>query len=226
MEDVLDVYTRPYDPRLPQVCMDETHKQLLGEIRDPPPAAPGRAARHDSEYVRGGVANLFLVCEPLRGWRHVTVTDTAHARGLGALRQGVGRCPLSRGREDRAGDGSTEHPHHRPRSTKRSRPPRRSGSRTGWRSTTRRSTAVGSIWRRSSSASWCASAWDAAADTDALRREVGAWEAARNAAGAGSTGASRRRMPGSNSSISIPSPSPDECGISSVPEYYSDLQKY
>ena len=75
MEDVLDVYTRPYDPRFPQVCMDETHTQLLGEVRDPLPAAPGRAARHDPEYARGGVANLFLVCEPLRGWRHVTVTE-------------------------------------------------------------------------------------------------------------------------------------------------------
>jgi hypothetical protein len=74
MEDVLDVYTRPYDPRFPQICMDETHTQLLGEVRDPLPAAPGQVARHDPEYVRGGVANLFLVCEPLRGWRHVTVT--------------------------------------------------------------------------------------------------------------------------------------------------------
>jgi hypothetical protein len=75
MEDVLEVYTRPYDPRFPQVCMDETHTQLLGEVRDPLPAAPGHPARHDPEYARGGVANLFLTCEPLRGWRHVTVTE-------------------------------------------------------------------------------------------------------------------------------------------------------
>ena len=75
MEDVLDVYTRAYDPRFPQVCLDETHTQLLGEVRDPLPAAPGRIARYDPEYVRGGVANLFLVCEPLRGWRHVSVTE-------------------------------------------------------------------------------------------------------------------------------------------------------
>jgi hypothetical protein len=74
MEDVLDVYTRPYDPRFPQVCLDETHTQLLGEVRDPLPGAPGRVARHDPEYARAGVANLFLICEPLRGWRHVTVT--------------------------------------------------------------------------------------------------------------------------------------------------------
>jgi hypothetical protein len=74
MEDVLAVYTRPHDPRFPQVCLDETHTQLLGEVRAPLPLAPEHPARHDPEYVRGGVANLFLVCEPLRGWRHVTVT--------------------------------------------------------------------------------------------------------------------------------------------------------
>jgi hypothetical protein len=85
MEDVLDVYVRPYDPRLPQVCMDETSKQLVGETRVPVPAAPGRPVRHDYEYERHGVSNLFLFVEPLRGWRHVTVTerrtkqDWAHA---------------------------------------------------------------------------------------------------------------------------------------------------
>lgn len=74
MEDVLDVYTRPYDPRFPQVCLDETHTQLLADVRPPLPCAPGLPAREDPEYVRDGVANLFLVCEPLRGWRHVTIT--------------------------------------------------------------------------------------------------------------------------------------------------------
>ena len=84
MEDVLEVYTRPYDPRRPQVCLDETSRQLLDEVTPPLPAAPGRPAREDYEYVRQGVCNLFLVCEPLRGWRHVTVgerrarTDFAH----------------------------------------------------------------------------------------------------------------------------------------------------
>jgi DDE superfamily endonuclease len=75
MEDVLDVYVRPYDARFPQVCMDETSKQLVGETRLPIPAAPGRPLRADYEYERHGVSNLFLVVEPLRGWRHVTVTD-------------------------------------------------------------------------------------------------------------------------------------------------------
>ena len=75
MEDVLDVYTRPYDPRFPQVCMDETSKQLVGETRVPIAAAPGRPARYDYEYERHGVRNLFLFVEPLGGWRHVQVTD-------------------------------------------------------------------------------------------------------------------------------------------------------
>ncbi len=75
MEDVLDVYTQPYDPAYPQVCMDELSKQLVGETRVPLPPAPGHVARSDYEYVRLGVANLFIFFEPLSGWRHLTVTD-------------------------------------------------------------------------------------------------------------------------------------------------------
>lgn len=75
MEDVLDVYTRPHAPRRPQVCLDETSRQLLADAAPPVPMAPGRPAREDYEYSRGGVVNLFLVCEPLRGWRHITVSD-------------------------------------------------------------------------------------------------------------------------------------------------------
>jgi hypothetical protein len=75
MEDVLDVYTRPYDPRRPQVCLDETSRQLLREVRPPQPPAPGQPARYDGEYERAGVVNFFLVCEPLRGWREVRVSD-------------------------------------------------------------------------------------------------------------------------------------------------------
>jgi DDE superfamily endonuclease len=75
MEDVLEVYTRPYDPLRPQVCLDETSRQLLGDVSPPCPVAPGRPAREDYEYVRHGVCNLFLVTEPLAGWRQVTVSD-------------------------------------------------------------------------------------------------------------------------------------------------------
>jgi hypothetical protein len=75
MEDVLEVYTRPHDRARPLVCLDETSKQLLAETRQPIPAKPGRPARHDYEYERGGVANLFMLFAPLEGWRRVEVTD-------------------------------------------------------------------------------------------------------------------------------------------------------
>lgn len=73
MEDVLGVYERPYDPTRPVVCLDETSRQLLADTRAARPPGPGYPARRDPEYVRGGVTNLFLVTEPLRGWRHVLV---------------------------------------------------------------------------------------------------------------------------------------------------------
>jgi hypothetical protein len=75
MEDVLEVYRRPHDPRHPVVCLDETFTQLIGEAREPLPAAPGRVERYDCVYVRNGTASLFLAFEPLAGWRHVAVTD-------------------------------------------------------------------------------------------------------------------------------------------------------
>lgn len=75
MEDVLEVYTQPYDPNRPQVCMDETNKQLLSEVREPIPAQPGQAQRVDYEYQREGVADLFMFFEPLVGKRFVQVTD-------------------------------------------------------------------------------------------------------------------------------------------------------
>ncbi len=75
MEDVLDVYTRPYDPRRPQVCLDEASVQLVGETRTPLPPAPGQPARYDYEYARHGVCALFMLNEPLRGWREVVVGD-------------------------------------------------------------------------------------------------------------------------------------------------------
>ena len=75
MEDVLEVYKRPYDPERPMVCLDETSKQLIGEVRTPVPAAPGQVAHYDYEYVRHGVANIFMIFEPLAGRRDVQVTD-------------------------------------------------------------------------------------------------------------------------------------------------------
>ena len=80
MEDILDVYERPYNPHVPVVCMDETSKQLIGESRAPVPMQPGQSQRYDYEYVRHGVANLFMFVEPLRGWRHVEVTERRTAQ--------------------------------------------------------------------------------------------------------------------------------------------------
>jgi hypothetical protein len=75
LEDVLEVYTRPYDPKQPQVCVDEVSKQLVKDITPPVPMQAGQPAREDYEYERCGTANLFMICEPLTGRRHVKVTD-------------------------------------------------------------------------------------------------------------------------------------------------------
>lgn len=75
MEDVLEVYHRPYDSKRPQVCLDETSKQLVTHVRAPVPAEPGRPARVDDEYVRQGTANIFCAIEPLTGRRLLEVTE-------------------------------------------------------------------------------------------------------------------------------------------------------
>lgn len=75
MEDVLDVYQRPRDPRWPLVTLDEANKQLVADVTPPVPFRPGRPARQDYEYERRGTANLFMLFAPLEGWRHVKVTD-------------------------------------------------------------------------------------------------------------------------------------------------------
>ena len=75
MEDVLAVYHLPYDPEYPVVCMDESCKQLIGEVHEPIPCAPGKPVRIDDEYVRNGVAEIFMEVEPLAGRRHVAVTE-------------------------------------------------------------------------------------------------------------------------------------------------------
>ena len=77
MEDVLDVYERPYDPLHPVVCMDETNKQLIQETRIP--CEPGKTEKVDSEYVRNGVADVFMIFEPLAGKRETVVTRTRTA---------------------------------------------------------------------------------------------------------------------------------------------------
>jgi hypothetical protein len=79
MEQVLEVYQRPYDPEYPVVAMDEQHKQLISETHTPLPAEPGRPERIDSEYVREGACVVWMFVEPLAGWRNVEVTETRTA---------------------------------------------------------------------------------------------------------------------------------------------------
>ena len=73
MEDVLEVYQRPYDQKCPLICMDEMPKQLLADIREPIALGAGYSARSDYEYQRNGIADLFMLFEPLQGKRHIQV---------------------------------------------------------------------------------------------------------------------------------------------------------
>jgi hypothetical protein len=90
MEEVLTVYARPVDPARPVICFDEAGKELTAHTRPPLPAVSGHPAREDTEYARGGSANLFLCCAPRLGWRHITVTEQRTARDFAyALREVV-----------------------------------------------------------------------------------------------------------------------------------------
>ena len=80
MEDVIQTYQLPYDPAYPVVCFDEACKQLFGEVRSPRRPRRGSPAQVDYEYERKGVCHQLLMCEPLRGWRHVRVSRGAPAR--------------------------------------------------------------------------------------------------------------------------------------------------
>lgn len=84
MEDVVQTYLRPYDPDYPVVCFDETFKQLFGEVRPAQRPRPGAPARVDYEYERKGVSHQLMMCEPLRGWRHVRVTERRTRRDYAA----------------------------------------------------------------------------------------------------------------------------------------------
>ncbi len=143
MEDVLEVYTRPYDPCRPQVCMDETSKQLLRDTRESLPMEPGQPERTDYEYERGGVVNLFLFMEPLMGRRWVNVTerrtktDWAHR-----IKELVDECYPDAERIVLVMDNLNTHT---PASLYEAFEPKEKpgGSPTSWRSTTRPSTARG-----------------------------------------------------------------------------------
>lgn len=80
MEDILDIYERPYNAQIPVVCMDEKPYQLLGEVRDPLPMRPGDDLKTDSEYKRGGTCSIFVFTEPLAGIRHVSAREHRAAK--------------------------------------------------------------------------------------------------------------------------------------------------
>ena len=96
MEDVLEIYKRPYDRKYPVVCIDETFKQLIGETREPLPAKPGAVERYDHVYTRNGVASLFVAFEPHRSWRTIWVTNHRRrlewAQFVSSLLRGRYRC--------------------------------------------------------------------------------------------------------------------------------------
>jgi DDE superfamily endonuclease len=85
MEDVLEVYTRPYDPDRPVVCLDEASKQLVADVTPPLSMQPGQPARQDYEYERCGTANLFMVFEPLAGQRQLKVTEQRTSADLAVV---------------------------------------------------------------------------------------------------------------------------------------------
>jgi transposase len=89
MEEVLDLYKRPYDPKNPLICFDEQPKQLISEMRRPIPAGLGKRARYDYEYRRNGVANLFMMFEPLAGKRYVKSTDRRTKRDFAECMRGL-----------------------------------------------------------------------------------------------------------------------------------------
>ena len=152
MEEVLDLYAEPYDPQRPVVCFDESSTQLLADVREPLPTKPGRPKRQDYEYVRAGTRNLFLACEPKAGWRHVAITQRRTMQDFAQqmrwlVDEAYPDVPVIRLVLDNLNT-------HRTASLYEAFPLRKhAASPNGWSSTTRPSTAVGSIWRRSSSVS-------------------------------------------------------------------------
>ena len=185
MEDVLGVYTRPYDPRRPQVCLDETSRQLLGQVTPPMPLAPGQPAREDYEYQRGGVCSLFLVTEPLAGWRQVMVSDRRARIDWAHSHQGPGRGPLPGCRADRAGPRQPQHPHARLAVCGvRAGEARRLANRLELHSTPKHGR-----WLNMAELELAMLAGQCLArrlaDRATLEREVAAWQAARNRAGRG-----------------------------------------
>ena len=136
MEDVLELYEEPYDPKKPVVCFDEMPYQMVAEKRTPLPAKPGRPQRYDYEYERKGMLNIFAFFEPKRGWRHLDVTDrrTAVDFALAMQRLVDEHYPEAEKVRVVLDNLNTHTP--RPRCTRRSSPRKPGASCAGWSSTT------------------------------------------------------------------------------------------
>ena len=158
MEDVLEVYQRPHDPQRPLVCLDETSKQLIIETRAPIPAKPGRKARHDYEYERNGVANLFMVFAPLEGWRLVKVTDRHTAIDYAHMLRDLSDVHFPDAAKIVLVQDNLNT--HKPASLYEAFPAaERAGSSSASNGTTRPSTAVGSTWPNPNSVCSRRSVW-------------------------------------------------------------------
>jgi hypothetical protein len=152
MEDVLEVYTRPYDPLRPVVCMDETSKQLLRDTRQSLPMEPARVQRVDYEYERGGVANVFMFLEPLAGRRWIDITEHRTKRDWARQIKELVDVRYPQAEKIVLVMDNLKAPTPPPRCMRRSSRRKRSASQRSWRSTTPLSTEAGLTWRRSNSA--------------------------------------------------------------------------
>lgn len=180
MEDVIEVYHRPYDPKRPVVCIDEQPVQLIGETRALTPAAPGRPLRYDYEYRRNGTANLFVAFAPLAGWRRVEVTERRTARDFGAfLRYVVGEVYAGAEKVVLVTDNLNVHGVGSLYEAFAPAEARRLAERVEWHYTPRHGSWLNVAECESAILTRQCLA-RRVADIDELRRRVGAWERARN----------------------------------------------
>jgi Homeodomain-like domain len=192
MEDVLDLYAEAPDPKRPVVCFDESPTQLIGEVRQPIPAAPGQLERYDCEYQRNGTANLFVFFDIHRGWRRIKSLPLRRQGSPNTARPATSPnvCANSSTptiqRPTKCASCSITCRHiHAARSTKPSRRPKLTASSRKSNSTTPPSTRAGSTWSRSRSACCAASASIGASQIVTVSSpRSGAWERQRNAVSA------------------------------------------